>query len=33
MDSNTLSAVLWIAAGGILILYVLRRRKRKIVGK
>lgn len=33
MDNTTLSAVLWIAAGGILALYLLRRRKRKLPGK
>jgi hypothetical protein len=33
MDNNTLSAVLWIAAGGMLVLYLARRRKRKTVGK
>jgi hypothetical protein len=33
MDSQTISVILWIAAGGILILYVARRRKRKLVGK
>jgi hypothetical protein len=33
MDNSTLSAVLWIAAGGMLVLYLARRRKRKITGK
>jgi len=33
MDNTTLSAVLWIAAGAVLALYLLRRRKRKIMGK
>jgi hypothetical protein len=33
MTSNQiLSAVLWIAAGGILILLIMRRRKRKMQG-
>ena len=32
MDNTTLSAILWIAAGGVLALYLLRRRKRKAVG-
>jgi LPXTG-motif cell wall-anchored protein len=29
MDNTTLSAILWIAAGLILVLYLLRRRKRR----
>ena len=33
MDNSTLSAVLWIAAGAVLALYLLRRRKRKTMGK
>jgi LPXTG-motif cell wall-anchored protein len=33
MDNTTMSAILWIAAGGILALYLLRRRKRKVVGR
>jgi hypothetical protein len=33
MDNQTLSAVLWIAAGGCLTLYLLRRRRRKITDK
>lgn len=33
LDNTTLMAVLWIAAGGILVLYLLRRRKRKGVGR
>ncbi len=30
MDNTILSAVLWIAAGGVLVLLVMRRRKRKL---
>jgi hypothetical protein len=30
MDSTVLSAILWIAAGGVLVLLVMRRRKRKL---
>jgi LPXTG-motif cell wall-anchored protein len=33
MDNTMMSAVLWIAAGGILGLYLLRRRKRNVMGK
>jgi len=33
MDNTTLSAILWIAAGAVLALYLLRRRKRKMSGK
>jgi len=33
LDNTTLSAVLWIAAGGVLTLYLLRRRSRKMTGK
>jgi hypothetical protein len=32
MDSTVLSAILWIAAGGVLVLLVMRRRKRKLSG-
>ena len=31
MDNTTLSAILWITAGVILVLYIVRRRKRKIL--
>jgi len=30
--SNTIAAILWIVAGAILLLFILRRRKRKIQG-
>lgn len=30
MDNTTLAAILWIAAGGVLTLYLLRRRSRKV---
>jgi LPXTG-motif cell wall-anchored protein len=33
MDNTMMSAILWIAAGGILGLYLLRRRKRNVMGK
>ncbi len=33
MDQTTVSAILWIAAGGILGLYLLRRRKRNVMSK
>ncbi len=33
MDNTMISAVLWIAAGGLLGLYLLRRRKRNVLGK
>ena len=33
MDNTTVSAILWIAAGGILGLYLLRRRKRNVMTK
>ena len=33
MDNTTVSAILWIAAGGILGLYLLRRRKRNVMSK
>lgn len=33
MDNVALSALLWIAAGGVLVLYLMRRRKRKLIGK
>ncbi len=33
MDNTTMSALLWIAAGGMLTLYLLRRRQRKTEGK
>ena len=32
MDKQVLSAVLWIAAGVILVLLIMRRRKRKLQG-
>ena len=32
MDNATLSVVLWIAAGGVLTLLIVRRRKRKTLG-
>jgi len=31
MSSTTLSAILWIAAGLMLVLYLMRRRKRKLM--
>jgi len=31
-NSQILSAILWVAAGGILILLIMRRRKRKMQG-
>jgi LPXTG-motif cell wall-anchored protein len=33
MDNGTISAVLWIVAGGVFGLYLLRRRKRKVTSK
>jgi LPXTG-motif cell wall-anchored protein len=30
MDNTTLSAILWAAAGAVLAVYLLRRRKRKM---
>ena len=30
MDSSTIQALLWIAAGVFLVLYLMRRRKRKM---
>jgi len=33
MDNTMMSAILWIAAGGILGLYLLRRRKRNVMTK
>jgi LPXTG-motif cell wall-anchored protein len=33
MDNTTMSAILWIVAGGILGLYLLRRRKRNVLNK
>lgn len=33
MDNTTLSAILWIAAGLMLVLYLMRRRKRKAGSK
>ena len=33
MDNTTMSAILWIVAGGILGLYLLRRRKRNLLSK
>ncbi len=33
MDQTMLSAIMWIAAGGILGLYLLRRRKRNVLDK
>jgi LPXTG-motif cell wall-anchored protein len=33
MDNTTMSAILWIVAGGILGLYLLRRRKRNVISK
>jgi hypothetical protein len=33
MDNQTLSAILWVAAGVMLVLYLMRRRKRKSIGK
>ena len=33
MDNSTMSAVIWIVAGGILGLYLLRRRKRNLISK
>ncbi len=32
MDNTVLSAVLWIGAGAILVLLIMRRRKRKLQG-
>jgi hypothetical protein len=32
MDNTVLSAILWIAAGGVLLLFIMRRRKRKLQG-
>jgi hypothetical protein len=32
MDNTILSAILWIAAAGILVLLIMRRRKRKMQG-
>jgi hypothetical protein len=29
MDNSVLQAILWVAAGGVLLLYLARRRKRK----
>jgi hypothetical protein len=33
MDNQTLSVILWIAAGGCLALYLMRRRKRNVLSK
>jgi LPXTG-motif cell wall-anchored protein len=33
MDNTMMTAIIWIAAGGILGLYLLRRRKRNVLGK
>jgi energy-converting hydrogenase Eha subunit E len=33
MDNTTLATIFWIAAGAMLTLYLLRRRKRKMSGK
>jgi len=33
MDNATISGLLWIVAGGMLTLYLLRRRQRKTEGK
>jgi len=33
MDNGIMSAIMWIAAGGILGLYLLRRRKRNLTNK
>jgi LPXTG-motif cell wall-anchored protein len=33
MDNGMMTAVLWIVAGGILGLYLLRRRKRNLISK
>jgi len=30
MDQSTMSAILWIAAGLLLVVYLMRRRKRKL---
>ncbi len=32
MDNTTMSVILWIAAGVILVLLIMRRRKRKMQG-
>ncbi len=32
MDNTVLSAILWIAAGVVLVLLIMRRRKRKLQG-
>lgn len=32
MDNQTLSTILFIAAGAVLVLYIMRRRKRKMGG-
>jgi len=33
MDNSMMQAILWIAAGGLLGLYLLRRRKRNLISK
>ena len=33
MDNGTMTAIIWVVAGGILGLYLLRRRKRNLLSK